>query len=88
MSEDEDPGPEWLGSWECHGCGEERPDPKIAVATSPVDFAGGAAGQVRLRYCNDRPECEVTVRAKADDTARTLASASAWRGAGGSVTDA
>lgn len=43
-------------TWTCHSCGEERPDAQIDVATFPLkDFPGG---EINIRYCNDRIECE------------------------------
>lgn len=44
------------GTWHCHVCGEERPDPAISVyKRAPV--IDGRRIEQRVRYCNDRSEC-------------------------------
>lgn len=46
-------------TWECHICGEERPDDKISVVTKPLVINGQVVpgGEQNIRYCNDRPAC-------------------------------
>jgi hypothetical protein len=45
------------GTWECHVCGEQRPDAQISVFTAgPMDLAG-AVLTIHVRYCNDRSDC-------------------------------
>ena len=53
-----------INDWTCHGCGESRPDSKISVATVDISKRFNLKpGMVKhhLRYCNDRPECKLTV---------------------------
>jgi len=44
-------------TWTCHICGEERPDNKISVFTSPLIMRGIRMGEQNVRYCNDNPDC-------------------------------
>lgn len=44
-------------TWECHICGEERPDAAISVLSKPMIVNGQRVGQQNIRYCNDKPEC-------------------------------
>jgi len=44
--------------WKCHICGEERPDDKISVHTSPLILQGQEMGSQNVRYCNDKPDCQ------------------------------
>lgn len=49
------------GTWRCHVCGDERPDPAIAVCKFIVAsaFDGSAELEVCVRYCVDRAGCMV-----------------------------
>ncbi|GAH82156.1 unnamed protein product [marine sediment metagenome] len=44
-------------TWKCHICGEERPDERISVFTTPWVINGQTVGSQNIRYCNDRPAC-------------------------------
>jgi len=49
-------------TWKCHICGEERPDDKISVHTSPLICRGQSIGDQNVRYCNDKPDCREKVK--------------------------
>lgn len=46
-------------TWECHICGETRPDEKISVMSKPLIINGKAlfGGTQNIRYCNDKQSC-------------------------------
>lgn len=44
-------------TWRCHVCGEERPDPMIAVYTKKHVLPGGIVMTTNVRYCVDRAQC-------------------------------
>ena len=46
-------------TWECHICGETRPDDKISVMSKPLVSNGKVfpGGTENIRYCNDKQSC-------------------------------
>ena len=44
-------------TWKCHICGEDRPDDKISIRTSPLIINGREMGSQNIRYCNDNNDC-------------------------------
>ena len=50
--------------WDCHVCGDRRPDAKISVAEHAITDARGITVTQHVRYCNDRPMCERTAHFK------------------------
>lgn len=53
------------GGWECHACGEIRPDEMIGVGQAVIDY-GGVKSYATRRYCVDRPNCVDDVAAQLD----------------------
>ncbi len=51
-------------TWECHVCGEERPDAQISVLSKPLVIEGRECGTLNIRYCNDKAECIEGVKHK------------------------
>lgn len=49
-------------TWPCHVCGEVRPDSKISVAKHMAIDGNGVEVGHNVRYCNDKPSCEVVAR--------------------------
>jgi hypothetical protein len=43
-------------TWNCHICGDLRPDALISVRSRMV-LLGSVEAQENIRYCNDRPAC-------------------------------
>jgi len=46
-------------TWRCHVCGDERPDERISVFSRKKEMPSGMVLKENVRYCNDRPACEV-----------------------------
>lgn len=44
-------------TWKCHICGENRPDARISVRSTPLMINGRELGQQNVRYCNDKQSC-------------------------------
>lgn len=47
-------------TWECHVCGDTRPDDKISVFTKDLSKERGlpeGTFKQNIRYCNDRKSC-------------------------------
>lgn len=44
-------------TWSCHICNKIRPDPKIDVYSTKIDFGNGVIAQQNVRYCNDSLDC-------------------------------
>lgn len=47
-------------TWECHVCGEVRPDDKISVFTRDVSQKYDLPKETlkeNIRYCNDKQDC-------------------------------
>jgi hypothetical protein len=44
-------------NWECHVCGDLRPDSKISVHSTQRDFGHGVIAQQNVRYCSDKQSC-------------------------------
>jgi predicted RNA-binding Zn-ribbon protein involved in translation (DUF1610 family) len=69
-------------TWECHACGERRPDAFISVAHRKVRFLaprGEGVSQINARYCNDRPDCLRKVPDWLDRVAKPLVNDGAYR---------
>jgi hypothetical protein len=44
-------------SWKCHICGENRPDARISVRSTPLIINDMEVGSQNIRYCNDKQSC-------------------------------
>lgn len=49
---------DFMMTWTCHVCGDERPDKFISVYKLPLDVGDPRVKATQnIRYCNDRSEC-------------------------------
>lgn len=46
-----------MSTWQCHVCGEIRPDERIDVHSTDRDFGRGVIAKQNVRHCNDKQLC-------------------------------
>lgn len=49
-------------TWDCHVCGEKRPDKRISVFSREIMTEMGVRIRTNTRHCNDRKDCIANVR--------------------------